>query len=203
VSSISAPNGVGKSSIYDALNFALRGKIDKLDRLLQAERAQDYYLNRFHPAGVGTVKLNLRPDNGGAAVTLIVTRNAAGQRTLTGHNDAETLLAELNREFVLLDGQTFQSFMYETALNRGHSFSGLLGLHRYSTLRQQLQQLSQTRFPSTRTSIPTHRRPKRLLLTGPLQRREKPSRQITRLLFWRKSLRRRLPQMLGRAVTLP
>jgi hypothetical protein len=72
VSSISAPNGVGKSSIYDALSFALRGKIEKLDRLLQAERGQDYYLNRFHAAGVGTVKLTLRPDNGGAAVTLSV-----------------------------------------------------------------------------------------------------------------------------------
>jgi hypothetical protein len=145
VSSITAPNGVGKSSIYDALSFALRGKIDKLDRLLQAERPQDYYLNRFHSAGLGTVKLTLRPDNGGAAVTITVARNAAGQRGVSGHPDAEALLAELNREFVLLDGQTFQSFMDETALNRGRSFSGLLGLARYSTLRQQLQQLSHTR----------------------------------------------------------
>jgi hypothetical protein len=145
VSSITAPNGVGKSSIYDALSFAFRGKIDKLDRLLQAERPQDYYLNRFHPAGLGTVKLTLRPDNGGAVVTITVTRNAAGQRSVSGHPDAEVLLAELNREFVLLDGQTFQSFMDETALNRGRSFSGLLGLARYSTLRRQLQQLSHTR----------------------------------------------------------
>jgi hypothetical protein len=149
VSSISAPNGVGKSSIYDALSFALRGKIDKLDRLLQAERGQDYYLNRFHPAGVGTVKLVLRPDNGGPAATLTITRNMAGQRSVTGHANAEALLAELNREFVLLDGQTFQSFMDETALNRGRSFSGLLGLARYSALRQQLQQLCHTRSFNT------------------------------------------------------
>lgn len=145
VSSITAPNGVGKSSIYDALSFAFRGKIDKLDRLLQAERPQDYYLNRFHPAGLGMVKLTLRPDNGGAAVTITVTRNAAGQRSVSGHPDAKALLAKLNREFILLDGQTFQSFMDETALNRGRSFSGLLGLARYSTLRQQLQQLAHTR----------------------------------------------------------
>jgi hypothetical protein len=64
---------------------------------------------------------------------------------VTGHPNAEALLAELNREFVLLDGQTFQSFMDETAINRGRSFSGLLGLARYSALRQQLQQLCQTR----------------------------------------------------------
>jgi AAA domain len=38
VNSISAPNAVGKSSIYDALSFALTGKIPKLDRLLQSEQ---------------------------------------------------------------------------------------------------------------------------------------------------------------------
>ncbi|GLR84038.1 AAA family ATPase [Bradyrhizobium iriomotense] len=145
VSSITAPNGVGKSSIYDALSFALRGKIDKLDRLLQAERGQDYYLNRFHPAGVGTVKMTLCPNDGTPAVKLTVTRNRLGQRTVAGHPRADALLAELDREFVLLDGPTFESFMDETALNRGRAFSGLLGLARYSALRQQLQQLCHTR----------------------------------------------------------
>ena len=84
VSSISAPNGVGKSSIYDALSFAIKGGIPKLDRLLQAERPQDYYLNKFHAAGVGTVKLILRPDSGGKPVTITVTRTAAGARTVNG-----------------------------------------------------------------------------------------------------------------------
>ena len=160
VSSITAPNGVGKSSIYDALCFALRGKVEKLEKLLQAERGQDYYLNRFHPAGIGTVKLNLRPDNGAPAVTVTVTRNRLGQRTVTGHPQAESLLAELDREFVLLDGQTFQSFMDETALNRGRAFSGLLGMARYSALRQQLQHLCQTRSFNTHfdTSAQTARK---------------------------------------------
>jgi hypothetical protein len=40
VNSLSAPNGVGKSSIFDALAFALTGGIPKLDRLLQTERGQ-------------------------------------------------------------------------------------------------------------------------------------------------------------------
>jgi recombinational DNA repair ATPase RecF len=147
VNSISAPNAVGKSSIYDGISFALRGKIEKLDRLLQAERPQDYYLNRFHPGGVATIKLILRPDNGGAAVTINVTRSAAGARTVTGPNgiDAEALLAQLNREFVLLDGETFRDFIDSKALDRGRDFAGLLGLARYSVLRQQLQALANTR----------------------------------------------------------
>lgn len=147
VSSVSAPNGVGKSSIFDAISFAIRGKIDKLDRLLQSERPQDYYLNRFHPAGIGSIKLTLRPDDGGDPVTITVTRNAAGVRTVNGPvgGDAEALLTALNREFVLLDAQTFNSFIDYKALDRGRAFSGLLGLARYSTLRQELQALAHTR----------------------------------------------------------
>lgn len=147
VSSVSAPNGVGKSSIYDALSFALMGKIPKLDRLLQAERPQEYYLNKFHPGGVGTIKLTLRPDNGSNVVPITVTRSSTGVRNVVGPAgiDAEALLSELNREFVLLDGPTFQTFIDDKALERGRSFSGLLGLSRYSALRQQLQALCNTR----------------------------------------------------------
>jgi hypothetical protein len=158
VSSISAPNGVGKSSVYDALSFALTGKIPKLDRLLQAEHPQDYYLNRFHTSGVGTVKLSLLPDNGGAAILITVTRTAAGVRNVVGPAgiDTQALLADLNREFVLLDAQTFQSFIDDKALDRGRAFSGLLGLARYSVLRQQLQALCNTRAFNTHFDTTGH-----------------------------------------------
>ena len=151
VHSISATNGVGKSSIYDAMCFALRGEIPKLERLLQAERPQDYYLNRFHSGSVGTIKLTLRPDNGAGNVAITITRNNRGVRTVTGPSgfNAEGLLAELNREFVLIDGDTFRSFIDEKALDRGRAFSGLLGLSRYSDLRQSLQGLSNTRAFNT------------------------------------------------------
>lgn len=158
VSSISAPNGVGKSSIYEALSFALRGKIPKLDRLLQTERPQEYYLNRFHPGGIGTIKLTLRPDNGGSPVPITVTRTATGIRSVAGPAgiDVETLLSDLNREFVLLDAQTFQSFIDDKALDRGRAFSGLLGLSRYSALRQQLQALCNTRSFNTHFDTSGH-----------------------------------------------
>jgi len=157
VNSISAPNAVGKSSLYDAVSFVLRGSIEKLERLLQSERAQDYYLNRFHPGGVGTVKLTLRPGNGNP-VTLTATRSAAGARTVTatGGVDAQALIAELNREFVLLDGETFRSFIDSKALDRGRDFAGLLGLSRYSALRQQLQTLAQTRAFNTHFEVALH-----------------------------------------------
>ncbi|MHC6054390.1 AAA family ATPase [Ralstonia solanacearum] len=56
VNSVSAPNGVGKSSVFDALAFALRGRIAKLDILPANERGGDYYVNRFHPGQVGRIR---------------------------------------------------------------------------------------------------------------------------------------------------
>lgn len=147
VNSVTAPNGVGKSSIFDALAFALTGNIRKLDELQASERGGDYYLNRFHPADTGKIKITLLPDNGGKPVTIEVTRHGDGKRSVVGPAgiDADALLAELNREFVLLDGSTFRSFIDDKALDRGRAFAGLLGLARYSSLRQDLQALCNTR----------------------------------------------------------
>lgn len=146
VNSISAPNGVGKSSIFDALSFALKGDIPKLQGLQASERGGDYYVNRFHSKGVGTVTLTLVPEGGGKSVAISVSRTSDGKRMVAGPQglDAEALLAELNRDFVLLDHKTLQTFIDDTALERGRSFAGLLGLERYSSARQALQQLTNT-----------------------------------------------------------
>jgi hypothetical protein len=76
-----------------------------------------------------------------------VQRDNAGNRTITTSDgsDGEALLQSLNREFVLLDADTFRTFMDDTPLNRGRSFAGLLGLGSYSALRQALQTISNTR----------------------------------------------------------
>lgn len=162
VNSVSAPNGVGKSSLYDAVMYALSGRLPKLDSLLQAERPQDYYLNRFHAGGIGTIGLTLKPDDGGKSVTVTIWRNKAGVRTVTasGGIDGDELLADLNREFVLLDGQLFRSFIDANALERGRNFSGLLGLARYSELRQALQGLCNTRAFNSHFDVSAHARAK-------------------------------------------
>lgn len=147
VNSISAPNGVGKTSIFDAIVYAITGRIPKLEDLPAAEKGPSYYLNRFHSGGVGTVALTLEPAAGGAEVTITVQRDAAGARTVSASNgaDGDAILADINREFVLLDGKTFQDFIDFSPQKRGRSFAGLLGLKRYSALRQGLASLANTK----------------------------------------------------------
>jgi hypothetical protein len=154
VCSISAPNGVGKSSIFDAISFAIRGSIPKLDGLPASEGSQGYYVNRFHSAGEGKVVLTLVPDGGGSAVAITVQRKADGSRTVTAPPgvNGSGILSQLDREFVLLDHKTFQSFIDDKDLDRGRSFAGLLGLKKYSDLRQELQSLSNTRGFNTHFS---------------------------------------------------
>lgn len=143
VNSISAPNGVGKTSIFDAVVYAITGRIAKLDELPTAEKGSSYYLNRFHAGGVGRIAMTLLPA-AGDAVTVTVERDAAGGRTVSATDgaDGQAILEDLNREFVLLDGRTFQDFIDLTPQKRGRSFAGLLGLKRYSALRQALAGLS-------------------------------------------------------------
>ncbi|GLH77045.1 hypothetical protein SSBR45G_19530 [Bradyrhizobium sp. SSBR45G] len=147
VNSVSAPNGVGKSSIFDALTYALRKKIPKLEELPASENGRAYYLNCFHSKKTGMVRLTVRPDGAGAPITLEITRDAAGTRKVTAPAgvDADALLESLNRDFFLLDHKTLQSFIDDKALDRGRAFAGLLGLASYSKTRQELQGLSNTR----------------------------------------------------------
>ena len=153
VNSVFAPNGIGKSSIFDALNYAICGYIPKLRDMQAQERPEEYYGNRFHSLGKSVIELELTPDDGTSPkVTLRIERTAQGARTVTspsGYATPERLLASLNEDFTLLDYRTFSRFIEDSPLDRGRSFSALLGLAAYSDTRQALQGVSDTRAFNT------------------------------------------------------
>ena len=66
VNSVSAVNGVGKSSVHDAVRYAITGRLPWLEELPATERDQDYYLNRFHSGRTATIKLRLVAEPTGA-----------------------------------------------------------------------------------------------------------------------------------------
>jgi len=147
INSVFAPNAVGKTSVFDALLFAIRGCIKKLDTLPASEKGKDYYRNRFHSTGLGFVELELVSTGGLPNATIRVSLDANGKRVVSSpnHADPDALLNSLNREFALLDYQTFHKFISDTPTDRGRSFAGLLGLYDYSQIRQFLQSVADTR----------------------------------------------------------
>ncbi|MEQ1403590.1 AAA family ATPase [Neorhizobium sp. Rsf11] len=147
INSISAQNGVGKSSIYDAIRYAISGRLPWLEDLPAGERGADYYVNRFNKSGRAIIKLRLVEESSGQKCEITVTLDAVGSRTTSAPApwNADDILRSLDREFVLLDGPTFQDFITAKPLDRGRTFAGLLGLSEYSRFRQALAGLSNTR----------------------------------------------------------
>lgn len=152
VNSVFAVNGIGKSSIFEALCYAIHGAIPKLQLLQTQERPQDYYCNRFHSKNIASILMEFKPDDGSAPIAVQVNRDAGGNRTVTspsGHADPEGFLRTLKEAFALLDYRTFARFIEESPLERGRTFSALLGLADYSDCRQALQTASDPRALNT------------------------------------------------------
>lgn len=139
VNSIHAPNGVGKSSIFEAIHFAIYGNVPRLKALQDAEQADSYVVNKFHPGQQATIDLLFRSDDNSPDIAIRVTRSANGARAVTspsGHPQPEDFLASLREDFVLVDYGRFAKLIDISALERGRSFASLVGLSRYSRLRQ-------------------------------------------------------------------
>lgn len=148
VNSVHAPNGHGKSSIFEALYFALHGTVPRLEGMQDAEQGSSYIVNKFHPTQQATVALVFKSDDGTPDVSITVTRTPASDRVITspsGHADPDSFLADLREDFVLLDYPRFASLVDCSALERGRSFASLVGMSRYSQLRQALDGAKNTR----------------------------------------------------------
>lgn len=147
VNSVHAPNGVGKSSIFEAVCFAIHGIVPRLKALQEAEQGDTYIVNRFHPGQQATVDLIFASDDGSPDVAIKVVRAANGARLVTspsGHADPQQFLASLQEDFVLVDYNRFAKLIDISALERGRSFASLVGLSRYSRLRQALDGAKRT-----------------------------------------------------------
>jgi hypothetical protein len=156
VNSVFAANATGKSSIFEALCFAIRGYVPKLQQLQAGEHPERYVVNLFHSVGNALVELELE-DEGGEKHSIEVQRSSNGQRTVTsssGLTDPIAVLKSLDEDFTLLDYEQFTNFINRTPLERGRSFAALLGLSGYSQLRQLLQTLSDIRTINSDFDLP-------------------------------------------------
>jgi hypothetical protein len=144
VNSIYAINAFGKSSIFQALQYAITGSVSKLEAMMAAEHPERYYNNLFH-TGSAKIEMTFAADDGAADIAILVQRTKAGVRTISspsGHVDPQGFLASLASDLALLDCATFETFIGDSPLERGRSFASLVGLSQLSELRQALEVLS-------------------------------------------------------------
>src|ERR1700686_944202 len=152
INSVFAANALGKSSIFEALSYALKGIVPKLVKLPAADNPEDYYANRFHSTGTSTVSIVFAPDDTSKDVEITITRDPTGKRSVvspSGFTKPEVLLRSLDTELALLSHDMFLEFVNDTPLKRGRTFSGLLGLSSLSDFRQVLEILSNRRNLNT------------------------------------------------------
>ncbi|MEQ1777790.1 MAG: AAA family ATPase, partial [Nitrosomonas sp.] len=156
VNSVYAQNGVGKTSIHEAICYAIFGDLPKLDALQRQEYPETYYVNRFHSQKIGTISLEFSSDDGTPTVGITVTRNNSGKRNVTsstGHTNPGEFLNQLAADFTLIDYSTFSNFINAKPLDRGRAFSSLIGLTRFASIRQALERASETRSLNTDLQI--------------------------------------------------
>src|SRR4051812_47845754 len=72
VNSVHAPNGLGKSSIFEALHFAIHGTVPRLENLQGTEQGPSYIVNKFHPAQQATIALVFSSDDGTSDIAITV-----------------------------------------------------------------------------------------------------------------------------------
>ena len=158
VSSVFGLNGIGKSSIFEALHYAIHGTIPKLDSLQSQEHPRDYYCNLFHSKRKAHILLEFQPDDETKIISISIYREGDGTRIVnspSGYPNPKRFLAMFAESFTLLDYNTFTRFIEDSPLERGRTFSALLGLVKYSDCRQSLQVVSDTRILNTDLDLKT------------------------------------------------
>lgn len=147
VNSIHAPNGFGKTSIFEAINFAIFNEVPRLSEFQAGERPNDYINNLFHKEGA-TIELTFTPDDNSKDIQICIHRTVAGHRSVessSGHPDPDGFLRSLQEDFVLVDYKKFAKFIDNSALERGRSFAPLVSLSSYSFQKQAFDSVKDTR----------------------------------------------------------
>ena len=131
VNSVFGRNGLGKSSVFEAVIYAIKSVVPKLECLPKSEKSSEYYCNRFHSAKTARIILTFTDENRSDHIDIKVELDNLGQRNVTsptGHHNVSDLLSKLDNDTSFLDYQTFEKFVSDSPLDRGRTFSSLLGL---------------------------------------------------------------------------
>jgi DNA repair exonuclease SbcCD ATPase subunit len=142
ITSLFAPNGGGKSSIFDALSYCLNNEL-KCFKPLEREN-QDFKTvrNLFHE-GNGKIIIKLEDDN--LIVNTIEFKiDDTGLKEITSPNkiQAEALINQISDIHNFLDYHSFTDIINTSPENAGKTFLKLIGYEKFSTIQDKLGTLA-------------------------------------------------------------
>ncbi|MEK0336726.1 MAG: AAA family ATPase, partial [Nitrosopumilus sp.] len=144
ITSIFAPNGVGKSSIFDSISYCLNDEL-KCFRSLESEN-RDYKTvkNLFH-SGDGEIKIELVDDSDSIHNIEFHIDDKGNKRIVSGNKDAvESIIEDIRDNHNFLDYNTFTDIINNSSENAGKTFLRLIGYEHFSIVQEKLAKLSRT-----------------------------------------------------------
>lgn len=141
ITSIFAPNGIGKSSIFDALSYCLNDELKCLKPLTHENSDYKSIRNIFH-GGDGKIIINLEDNNGNLNTVEFKINNNGDKELISTEPHLPALLEGIKDIHNFLDYNAFADIIYSNQEDAGKIFLKLIGYESFSELQEKLSSLS-------------------------------------------------------------
>jgi DNA repair exonuclease SbcCD ATPase subunit len=143
ITSIFAPNGIGKSSIFDVLSFCLNGDLKCLEPLKHDNKDYKSIQNIFH-SGDGKIIITIEDDSGNLNLVEFKIDNNGDKELISTNPDLPSILENIKDIHNFLDYNAFANIIYSNQEDAGKLFLRLIGYESFSELQEKLTSLSRT-----------------------------------------------------------
>jgi hypothetical protein len=149
VTSIFAENGIGKSSVFEALYYCINGYLPKFDTLHREIRDDKTKKNLFHK-GQGLIKISF-VDEMSRDVTIHFEINEKGERNVSWSSisNPKGFLDKIRCEHNFLDYNSFTQIIVKSPEETGKLFSDLVGYKEFPHLREKIDKITRTQNINT------------------------------------------------------
>jgi len=143
ITSIFSPNGMGKSSIFDALSFCLNDELKCLSPLAHENSDYRSIQNIFHN-GDGIINIILQDEDGNENLIEFKINDSGSKELVSTHTTIKTLLENIKDIHNFLDYNAFADIIYSNQENTGKIFLKLIGYESFSEIQEKLSKLART-----------------------------------------------------------
>ncbi len=144
ITSIFATNGIGKSSIFDALSYCLNDELKCLKPLQHENQDKTSIQNIFH-SGDGKIDIVLCDNNGAENTINIKIDNQGGKEVVSSNKLViEAIIEDIKDIHNFLDYNAFADIIYSNPKDAGKIFLKLIGYEEFSEIQDSLDTLART-----------------------------------------------------------